>query len=88
MKLGNERRLTHDEWTAWLSEPGRKLTLRELAVLELVNAHALQEQLTAGLGMHPTVVGGYLEQLRNLLDGVLRRAAGPLPKKALPEGGD
>ena len=83
-KPNEPQRLTHDEWWAHLDAPGRKLTLDELAVLELMYAHRWLERLGAGLGVHPQMNGGYLEQVRNLIETVFRRArAGKRP-----DGGD
>lgn len=71
--LGMERRMTHDEWWAELTAPGRKLTLDEFRALEAGHAHMLLERIAVGLGTVPGATGGYLEQIRNIFDSVLRR---------------
>lgn len=76
-------RLTHDEWIKWLET--HPLTLEEFSALEQAHSNQLLGQvvdvlemhfqrLEAGLGVHPEMTGGYLEQLRNILDGILKRA--------------
>lgn len=91
MGLVREKRMAHAEWMAYLDTPGRKLTLAEFCALEQMLAASSLESVTAALGTHPTLRGGYLEQIRNLLDRfarVLLRPRTPAGEpRALKEGG-
>jgi hypothetical protein len=81
VSLGEKR--THDEWSAHLMTPGRRLSEREFELLELACLHALVGDIHAALGckqLNPNGTGGYAEQTRNLLDklvGTVTRAAAP-----------
>jgi hypothetical protein len=71
------RKLSHDQWSAYLNEPGQKLTLDEFRALEAACAHDLLIQIAIGLGMFRPAEGqfaGDLQVIRGVLDGLLKRA--------------
>jgi hypothetical protein len=81
-----EKRLTQAEWFDELDAPGKKLTLLELVALELMHGCNRQGLIAAGLGMDPSRNGGYLEQVRNIWDGLLKRAINQQKKTATTRG--
>jgi hypothetical protein len=73
MRLFKEPRMTKEAWFDELDRPGRELTLAELTALELMHICTRLGLVAAGLGMDPSRGGGYLEQVRNIWDGLLKR---------------
>ncbi len=69
------KRRTHDEWWEYLNDPSRKLSRAELDSLELMTLHFWLERVSAGLGTNPDAHGGYLEQIKNIFDALVRRVA-------------
>ena len=80
MSLFNrDRRMTHEEWSAWLAKPDQQLTREEFDSLELSLLHALVADIHAGLGLNPTRTGGNLDQATRLLDRLVRYVGGSRP---------